>query len=855
MKYIGEFRDLNNVLYKIEIITKNDTSQETSLLMSGEDTCVIEYKGSNYIKSSLCTIKVLTSEPYFDINDAFGNRVKVRIYKEGVLFWVGYATPNAYSQGFEMNLDSYEIETQDAISTLKYFNYQAIEPYNNGTNYAKSMLIPFGNGGYENPISETAIKEATSINPCVNLFSVVTNILQTYVPNDYKEIFVTSSIYVPTAKDLSLLDALYISERNFFDEDAKPMKCNEVIEEICKILGLILVPYGDKLYFINRESIAHGMNYYHHYKFEDFWYYSGLKKEGNVIDITKDKFRGGGSTNISLSSVYNKAKVKADHYPKKSFMPNIKDDSLLVYSNYIDNAAHVDFSNELLTTDPRSGKSLENGEIIMKNERDEKHLIFMKYYGLDWTSNFNNRLIFYHYHADKEGPFSNDYNEDGSNYSCSGEVAAKIPYNTREFSYRTTKDFIGGCLVDYAVKKVDDWTSFVSSVDYERAIYVYCDSYWNKPQKVYKARGVFSEPTQKGAIWVRQGYQKIFDLVSDFVVLSKNQYIVFSGKFKYFYDRDLMPIEKDDAKISGKFAFEWATLQFGKYYWNGTEWQKNFCYFKLPLNDSSDKRAWNSDVEIRNNVDYSTNLKEKGYCIPPPKFREEDRENDTELAMIGRLIFTFYRPSGVSEGVCRSCLIKDFDMKICGLSDGVINDKEDGTEYENVIEEGAIEEYESTTCKISSSVGNIFGWDNLYFIDGFQDGNNHSSSPISFINAEDSFFLSDGREIKMVAALGGEERFNYLRFKRLIYLYDVSSGEYLRPEQQIISRAVKHYIKPNLILTTDLNSRNDISLLSKVNYSSQFGKTNFVVKDITYSLGDSRVTITIENYRTHEFER
>ena len=50
-----------------------------------------------------------------------------------------------------------------------------------------------------------------------------------------------------------------ISEQNFFDEDDKPMKLKEVLEEICKFLNWTCVDWRGDLYFVD---VDHAGDYY-----------------------------------------------------------------------------------------------------------------------------------------------------------------------------------------------------------------------------------------------------------------------------------------------------------------------------------------------------------------------------------------------------------------------------------------------------------------------------------------------------------------------------------------------------------------------------------------------------------------
>lgn len=47
--------------------------------------------------------------------------------EDGKVEWTGFVTPNLYDMGFVTDKEEIEIECQDALSTLQYFKYKAIE--------------------------------------------------------------------------------------------------------------------------------------------------------------------------------------------------------------------------------------------------------------------------------------------------------------------------------------------------------------------------------------------------------------------------------------------------------------------------------------------------------------------------------------------------------------------------------------------------------------------------------------------------------------------------------------------------------------------------------------------------------
>ena len=53
----------------------------------------------------------------------------------------------------------------------------------------------------------------------------------------------------------SLIEDIYIHERNFFDEANEPMNSRDVLEEISKYIGMTFIQYQDAYYMIDYDFI------------------------------------------------------------------------------------------------------------------------------------------------------------------------------------------------------------------------------------------------------------------------------------------------------------------------------------------------------------------------------------------------------------------------------------------------------------------------------------------------------------------------------------------------------------------------------------------------------------------------
>lgn len=97
-----------------------------------------------------------------------------------------------------------------------------------------------------------------------------------------------------------------ISEQNFFDEDDKPMKLKEVLEELCRFLNWTCVDWKGDLYFVD---VDHAGDYYKYTL--DFSTYTTVR--GFTISVQKVTFSGDNHT-LDILGGYNKVTVKTSNY-------------------------------------------------------------------------------------------------------------------------------------------------------------------------------------------------------------------------------------------------------------------------------------------------------------------------------------------------------------------------------------------------------------------------------------------------------------------------------------------------------------------------------------------------------------
>lgn len=671
MKYYGYFRntdtsvDNDGQLFKVVIIT-NFLNNETAIggeLTLSSSPFIVEYEGEDSqihkpYKCSTATVSFYQEDVNYEFSDSTGNNVLVKLLKyknEGKIEdednynceWVGFATPNAYSQSYERKFDLFEMECQDALSTLQYWKYEPV--FNNEKRFASFSDI---------------------IKKWVKFLGV------------YNNIYITDAIEVPTEDFQDILHTCFIDERNFYDEDDEPMKMLEVLENICNYLTLTCIPWGDSLYFVNYDAIKNGHNdYYKIYKeVDDDFYLDPHKYEfKDFHEIIAEDFASTG-TSLSIDTVFNKAVVSDNMYAYNTIIPDLEETDKWVESDYHDTVGQYDSYNIIRQSDDYI--------TVIDNIRNGKQKVFLKFrhYNDSPTEDL-------YYSGIRTDWYNMDIDEGNGHYFPDYTPITSQINDQHRWDYNTIRNYIGATYVQYGVKEVDDFNEPINDVELKDAILIAQPTLY---------QGYSGEWGKDWYLPYINGGQPIITWNTQNVAVGGDNYIVISGKFKMFGNEDCLPTkERGDWKQQGELAFVWCSLRCGGYWWDGTEWKEPThveVKFKLPLKYEKDKEAMNTDIPIGNNVDWTMKLDCEGYAIPIPNIVNAGDVH------IGNIEFIMYRPFLLSQDYARLTLLKDFNIQIATESDANIIgvEDDDDAEYTNVMNGRAVEEYEGVDLKITT---------------------------------------------------------------------------------------------------------------------------------------------------------
>jgi hypothetical protein len=212
--------------------------------------------------------------------------------------------------------------------------------------------------------------------------------------------------------------------------------CQEVLEEICRYLGLTAIADKDSVYFVDYDAIKAGINTYWRYTVDNN---SGQKVTVNFRKaITGSDFSATGST-LSLDNVYNKVNVVSDYNTFEDVIPGVFDNLVNITSSSDTTLANSSNINNGMYGEVVSG----NGEnmIVMvdrvynpqKNSYGDYNTVAVKYCN-------NPNFKFY------------KYNSSGTD----------ITNSVTSLNYTDTKTMKGATIAQFFVKKLDKISTWES---------------------------------------------------------------------------------------------------------------------------------------------------------------------------------------------------------------------------------------------------------------------------------------------------------------------------------------------------------------------------------------------------------
>lgn len=298
--YSLPFQSRKGVDYLIEVQKEGYDGAIFELTGSSELPFSVEIESEDFLytptRFSTGTIRIVGSDYLQQLYSTAYQQHRVLLKRNGNIAWCGFVRPELYTQDYSSDLFELEIECISAMSVLEFINYkQEIEE------------------------SKTFVSLFDLLKKCI--FSSRGQYSAIYMPHVYAR---DSENYVSRAN--ILLD-MTISEQDFFDEDDKPMKLKEVLDEVCKFLNWTCVDYLGALYFVD---VDHSGEYY---CYDATLSTFSIVNFESILSVQKIGFTGSGHTLDQLNG-YNKCTVRTSNYPVGEVFPAEDFDSLRIINKY-----------------------------------------------------------------------------------------------------------------------------------------------------------------------------------------------------------------------------------------------------------------------------------------------------------------------------------------------------------------------------------------------------------------------------------------------------------------------------------------------------------------------------------------
>lgn len=773
MIYKGQFRDINNNLYTIQITTEGDTTTKEITLGGSPFTTEMDSDGKTLYKSAKyqsATVEIITPDYNFDIFSAKAQGTKVELLKEdGTLVWTGYVEPNIYSMGFKEYREKIQLECIDALSSLQYIKYKST---------TKTVL---------------------------SFLEIIRKLLQAC--NSYKYFYISNSTQLAINGTASILDKLYISEQNFFDDkkddetdDDVAWTDQDILEEICQYLGVTAVADGDSVYFLDYDAIKNGYNDY--YKYSVSGTDAGtlttvsFSKTITAIDYSES------DSKLSLDTVYNKVTIKADLHTFDDVIPDVFDDS----TNITSSADVITSAGQAISIVIKDNRwTINSANVSTTINSDEGYMEIF----LDESSKGIKSLIVCKYF---KSPYIKCYNYDSNTY-------------TSDVNYTNVKNNLkGAILAKMYVKEVDDdtWNETKSAIakgeDAVDSLMAALDitNISNLTKYIVMDNPSTSHIVNADAT----SYPFIETTFTDNSSLfgGDNSYLVIEGKFQ-FNDNTHTPYpvpqgEDDGAdkkrtltKDDGGYLL--AKLQWGTKYWNGTTWTTTDSTFHIPFisKEIRQKEARDKDQSFANNGTWRIGSSEKGYFI--------SLKDQALLSGIPKL--TIYKPIDPTnnDDLFHNIFIKEFTIKAI-IGDPTYSDKnDDDTVYTNIIDNTSVKELSTIKFKICT-------WDNKK--------PNYNS--VAYKNNSELYFLN---KTFNNALQSGETSINGFD--------GIAASSGLRQEEHYIYRIYNQYNSTSIILS--LNLRNDNKIYGLYKDTAIGTDKSFIIDkmNIDYKMNETEITL------------
>ena len=293
MLFQGQFRDINNTLYTVKILSDNDSSTtrtigEDGLFFAAEPVMI-----NGESKDTFTQMLVKSCEINLVANDYIGDElwaanarsIVVNIFKEGTCIFAGYVEPNVFNQPFAKPLEEITLNCIDAISILQYYNYKNALPNN-----FDSIRQNTGTASFQSMLEDI-----------FDLFDALD-----IDGNHTIRLLYDKSKGLTQGNENTIFSDLGMAESYIVGEEIDDVWTQEeVLKEILKYLNLHIIQQGFDFYIFDWNTLKTRRN----------TWYNVLTNTSVTIRTPQNltltsEMHGADDTNITVDDVYNQITVK-----------------------------------------------------------------------------------------------------------------------------------------------------------------------------------------------------------------------------------------------------------------------------------------------------------------------------------------------------------------------------------------------------------------------------------------------------------------------------------------------------------------------------------------------------------------
>ncbi|WP_321425011.1 hypothetical protein [uncultured Bacteroides sp.] len=699
MIYTGQFKNINNVLYQVDIQVDNNIAGTSEIVFSDEPFSVEYNNGSTIyepLKLSNATCTIVSNNYLFDLYSATaqGSKITLTNVDKNVIEWVGYITPNIYNQGWENNFEKIEIEAIDGLSTLDNYKYFTIDNDNKKIKSFQDLLIHCikqcncykniyinQNCYLSSKVTDNRIYNQfmylynfggltgyfRATYPVSTTVKIIVNGTTTYTimkgetqsdeknsVNSFDSIVISPHSdenywYVKTEAEnypdiINIFNNIYISEQNFFTDDDKNddkikdgKTYKEVLIDLMQFLGYTITTNGDSVYILDYDYIKGGYVDYTLLSTSDNWltYTSTGTTISDSHSIVLDDFRKNGS-NIELDTVYNQIKITTNEKKISALLP--------------------DFFNDDFLTNVKSDNAKWN----------------------DYQSfSFNDKTYLYKYYK----------NSNYKNHYYNNDVDWTEP-TVNSIDYDTLINKIGASFIrvtNYdATKATPASLSFSDYICLHRHLEAYNNSS-NQTQWSTTKNKLYPVLSLNAGTVAEAGY-----IYNDYYLVI-NGSALWDDRGGVAYFDDGMDKRNNDDNYNVNNLKLTASLKIGNKYWTGENWQTGEATFNIIFDKGDQDHLNYSFFNVKNNIQYNEWIGQSGQKIP---IMAADQ-------LVGDVEFSLYSPQAVDSAYRVDCVwLKDFKIDLIKPAENIKDDT--NTEYKNVINSNFVNEFSDLNINVMS---------------------------------------------------------------------------------------------------------------------------------------------------------